>query len=67
MCFPSFSPGDVLCEIQTDKAIIAMEFDEEGTMAKILHTVPSSEIAVGTPIAIVAEAGEDWRTVNVCE
>lgn len=30
------SPGDVLMEIQTDKAVISYEVDEEGTIAKIL-------------------------------
>lgn len=30
------SPGDVLCEIQTDKAVVSMEHDEEGILAKIL-------------------------------
>jgi len=30
------SAGDVLCEIQTDKAIMAFETEEEGVLAKIL-------------------------------
>lgn len=30
------NPGDVLCEIQTDKAVIAFETEEEGTLAKII-------------------------------
>lgn len=30
------APGDVLMEIQTDKAVISFEVDEEGTIAKIL-------------------------------
>jgi pyruvate dehydrogenase E2 component (dihydrolipoamide acetyltransferase) len=28
--------GDVLCEIQTDKAVVSMEWDEDGILAKIL-------------------------------
>lgn len=28
--------GDVLCEIQTDKAVVSMEFDDDAIMAKIL-------------------------------
>ena len=32
----SVSPGDVLCEIQTDKAVMSFETDEEGILAKIL-------------------------------
>lgn len=30
------APGDVLCEIQTDKAVMAFETEEEGVLAKIL-------------------------------
>lgn len=29
-------PGDILCEIQTDKAVLGFEIEEEGTLAKIL-------------------------------
>jgi pyruvate/2-oxoglutarate dehydrogenase complex dihydrolipoamide acyltransferase (E2) component len=29
-------PGDVLCDIQTDKAVVSLETDEEGILAKIL-------------------------------
>lgn len=32
----SISPGDVLCEIQTDKAVMAFETEEEGILAKII-------------------------------
>ena len=28
--------GDVLCDIQTDKAVVSMEYDEDGILAKIL-------------------------------
>lgn len=30
------APGDVLCEIQTDKAVMSLETEEEGILAKIL-------------------------------
>lgn len=30
------APGDVLCEIQTDKAVMSFEIEEEGILAKIL-------------------------------
>ena len=29
-------PGDILCEIQTDKAVVGMEYEDEGILAKIL-------------------------------
>lgn len=32
-------PGDVLCDIQTDKAVVSMDIEEEGIMAKILVCV----------------------------
>lgn len=34
----TISAGDVLCEIQTDKAVMAFETEEEGVLAKILVT-----------------------------
>lgn len=30
------APGDVLCEVQTDKAVVSFETEEEGILAKIL-------------------------------
>lgn len=36
-------PGDVLCDIQTDKAVVSMDVEEEGIMAKILVCVWVSE------------------------
>lgn len=32
----AINPGDVLCDIQTDKAVVAMDIEEEGVLAKIL-------------------------------
>jgi len=56
--------GDVLCEIQTDKAVVAMELDEEGTLARILVPADSKDIAVGRSIAVMAESGEDWNEIR---
>lgn len=30
------NPGDILCEIQTDKAVVALETEDEGVLAEIL-------------------------------
>ncbi len=30
------APGDILCDIQTDKAVVSFEYEEEGILAKIL-------------------------------
>ncbi|CAM6005130.1 unnamed protein product [Sphagnum balticum] len=59
------SAGDVLCEVQTDKAVVSLEADEDGTLAKILVNKDSAEVNVGSSIAIIAEAGEDWKSVKV--
>lgn len=32
----SINPGDAIADIQTDKAIVTMEFDDEGVLAKII-------------------------------
>jgi|ERR1712136_160073 len=60
----TINPGDVLCEIQTDKAVMAFETEEEGTLAKIYFGDDSKDIKVGTLIALIAEPGEDWKTVS---
>ena len=57
--------GDVVCEIQTDKAVVALEADDDGTLAKILLPADSGTIKVGTLIAVMAEEGEDWKSVQI--
>jgi len=58
----TMSEGDVVCDIQTDKAVMAMESTEEGTIAKIV-TEENVTVKVGDIIAVVAEDGEDWKSV----
>ncbi|KYQ52819.1 Dihydrolipoyllysine-residue acetyltransferase [Trachymyrmex zeteki] len=58
-------PGDAVAEIQTDKAIVTMEFDDEGVMAKIIVPEGTKDIKVGTLIALTVEADEDWKTVEM--
>ncbi|KAL6704027.1 pyruvate dehydrogenase complex dihydrolipoamide acetyltransferase component (E2) [Coniothyrium glycines] len=55
----SIAPGDVLVEIETDKAQMDFEFQEEGTIAKILRDAGEKDVAVGSPIAVLVEEGED--------
>ncbi len=52
-------PGDVLAEIETDKATMEMEAVDEGVLAKILVPEGREAVKVGTPIAILAEEGEE--------
>ncbi|XP_052724726.1 dihydrolipoyllysine-residue acetyltransferase component 2 of pyruvate dehydrogenase complex, mitochondrial isoform X2 [Vigna angularis] len=49
------SPGEVLCEVETDKATVEMESMEEGYLAKIVRGDGEKEIKVGEVIAITVE------------
>ncbi|KAI0936595.1 hypothetical protein AcV5_004691 [Taiwanofungus camphoratus] len=55
----SYAAGDVLLEIETDKATIDVEAPDDGILAKIIAQDGAKNIAVGFPIAIVAEEGDD--------
>ncbi|KAG1446870.1 hypothetical protein G6F56_009438 [Rhizopus delemar] len=52
-------PGDVLVEIETDKAQMDFECQEEGFLAKVLIDAGAKDVAVGQPIAIFVEDKED--------
>ena len=51
--------GDILAEIETDKATMEFEAVDEGTVARILVPEGSEGVKVGAPIAILAGEGED--------
>jgi pyruvate dehydrogenase E1 component beta subunit len=51
--------GDVLAEIETDKATMEVEAVDEGVLAKILVADGTDNVAVNTPIAVLAGEGED--------
>jgi len=50
--------GDVLCEIETDKATMEVEAVDEGVLGKILVAEGTEAVAVNTPIAVLLEEGE---------
>ena len=50
--------GDVLCEIETDKATMEVEAVEEGTLGKIIIAAGTEGVPVNAPIAIILEEGE---------
>src|SRR5215207_5558841 len=52
-------PGDVLAEIETDKATMEVEAIDEGVLAKILVADGTDNVAVNTRIAVLAGEGED--------
>ncbi len=51
--------GDVLCEIETDKATMEVEAVDEGKLAKIIVPEGSEGVAVNAVIAVLLEEGED--------
>src|SRR6185295_5383940 len=51
--------GDILAEIETDKATMEFEAVDEGKIAKILVPEGTDGVKVGAPIAIMAGEGED--------
>lgn len=54
--------GDVLCEVETDKAVMEYEAVAEGILLKIL--VPANKmVEVGVPIAVVGQEGEDYSSL----
>src|SRR5258706_270675 len=56
--------GDVLAEIETDKATMEVEAVDEGVLAKIVIPEGTDHVAVNTPIAVIAENGEDVAEVE---
>jgi pyruvate dehydrogenase E1 component beta subunit len=51
--------GDVIAEIETDKATMEVEAVDEGTLGKILVPEGTADVAVNTPIATILADGED--------
>ncbi|WP_213982195.1 pyruvate dehydrogenase complex E1 component subunit beta [Sphingomonas sp. dw_22] len=54
--------GDILAEIETDKATMEFEAVDEGTISKILIAEGTDNVKVGTVIALIAGEGEDAST-----
>jgi pyruvate dehydrogenase E1 component beta subunit len=53
------APGDVLAEIETDKATMEVEAVDEGILARIVIPEGTEHVAVNTPIAVITANGED--------
>ncbi|KPM25617.1 pyruvate dehydrogenase [Citromicrobium sp. RCC1885] len=56
--------GDIIAEIETDKATMEFEAVDEGTLAKILVEEGTEGVSVGTVIAMMADEGEDVGDVE---
>jgi len=53
------SAGDVVAEIETDKATMELESDNGGVVARLLVDEGADNVAVGTPLMVIAEEGEE--------
>ncbi len=60
----SVKSGDILAEIETDKATMEFEAVDEGTIAQIMIAEGSEGVKVGTVIALIAEDGEEATTAT---
>jgi pyruvate dehydrogenase E1 component beta subunit len=56
--------GDVIAEIETDKATMEVEAVDEGTLGKILVPEGTNDVAVNTPIAMILGEGEDASAIG---
>src|SRR5579864_5063857 len=56
--------GDVIAEIETDKATMEVEAADEGTLGKILVPEGTADVAVNTPIAVILAEGEDKGAIK---
>src|SRR6059058_1869832 len=61
----SVKSGDILAEIETDKATMEVEAVDEGTVGKILVSEGTDEVAVNTPIAVLLGEGEKAGDIKV--
>jgi hypothetical protein len=60
-----FSAGDVLLEIETDKATMDVEAQDDGILMKIMKGDGSKAVQVGTRIAVIAEEGDDISSLDI--
>ncbi|KAH7037991.1 biotin-requiring enzyme [Microdochium trichocladiopsis] len=61
----SFSAGDVLLEIETDKASMDVEAQDDGILMKIIQGDGTKSIQVGSRIGVLAEAGDDISSLEL--
>ncbi len=61
------SSGDILAEIETDKATMEFEAVDEGTVGKILVAEGTAGVKVNTPIAVLVEEGESADDIKLSD
>lgn len=62
----TLAPGDVLVEIETDKAQMDFEFQEEGTLAKVLKETGEKDVAVGS-VSTLPSFSAELTEANTCD
>ncbi|CAM9933057.1 unnamed protein product, partial [Phaeothamnion confervicola] len=55
----AFGPGDIICLVETDKATVDFEAQEDGFVAKILVPAGTADVKVGQPIMVTVERESD--------
>ncbi|KAI9190074.1 pyridoxine biosynthesis protein [Blastocladiella emersonii ATCC 22665] len=60
----TFSAGDILFEVETDKAQLEVDAQDDGTLAKIMVAPGTKAVKVNSVIAVVAEEGEDVASID---
>lgn len=63
----SFTAGDVLLEIETDKATMDVEAQDDGILVKIMQGDETKGVKVGERIAVTAEEGDDINSLEIPE
>jgi pyruvate dehydrogenase E1 component beta subunit len=63
----SVKSGDIIAEIETDKATMEVEATDEGTMGKILVAEGTADVAVNTPIAVILSEGESSSDIKAAK
>ena len=63
----SVQAGDILCEIETDKATMEVEATDEGTLARIVAPAGSEAVPVNAIIGLILEEGEDTSALEGAE
>ena len=55
----AIAPGDVLASIETDKAVVDFEMQEDGYVAKLLFSEGAKDVPLGTAMAIIVDSPDD--------
>eukprot|EP00903_Cladosiphon_okamuranus_P017034 g15699.t1 len=55
----AFAAGDIICMVETDKATVDFEAQDEAVLAKILVPAGTPDVAVGTPMMVLIEDADD--------